>query len=296
MPDILPEMKNARETAPLRRPVAQGFYPGDCRRQMEAFLSEYEPPPGLPQELIGAILPHAGWTYSGEVAARTLYTLAQRCTPSSCIIFGTDHTGLTRHALYPRGVWSTPLGELEVDEDLAKRIVGRLTDLVMSSSAAHEQEHSIEVLTPMLKYLWPAVRLVPIIVRPVTSARELGRRIAATFTGQEGKTVWLASSDLTHYGSLYGFQPSGLGVEGYTWMRANDRRIVDKMCALEVDQILPEAAAHHNTCGAGAISALLAALAELGIQRGHLVQYTTSHGEATGEDFTYGVGYAGIVY
>lgn len=280
----------------IRQPFAQNFYPGNCRKQIDNFIMNFSLLPGLPRHLIGAILPHAGWIYSGAVAARTFFTLSRRSKPETCVVFGTDHTGVSNHAVYPDGTWDTPLGQLPIDEELVAKIYAALPEQILLSKRVHAQEHSIEVLTPMIRYFWPHIHMVPIIVKPEISAIELGK-VVSEQVGECGKSVvFFASSDLTHYGSLYGNIPAGTGRKGFAWMKANDRRMTRRLCAMKTDQILSEAKTHHNACGPGALVALLSILADYGVIKGNLVQYATSHGDQSDDYFTTGVGYAGIVY
>jgi hypothetical protein len=263
---------------------------------MRAFLSDFAPPADLPDTLIGAVVPHAGWTYSGRVAARTLSCLERGGRPTTAVLFGTDHTGVFHHSLYPSGAWSTPLGNVPVDEELGEQILARTGKLVVSDPDAHRGEHALEVLLPMVKYLWPDCRIVPVTVRPVTDSVELGRKIGKLIESTGKRIVLIASTDLTHYGSLYGFMPGGSGEKGYRWMCENDQRMVDALCAADGDRILTEARRNQNACGPGAAAALAAAVTAMGHSRGYLVEYTTSHGIRPAAEFDYGVGYAGVVY
>ncbi len=140
----------------IRRPTARAFYPGDCRRELDVFTSGFEPPAELAGPLAGAILPHGGWMYSGRVAARTLASLAAFSTPVTVVIFGGVHVPLAANALYPAGRWETPLGDLQVDAEAGQAILRRGGDHLRPDSESHRYEHSLEVLTPMVKYFFPA--------------------------------------------------------------------------------------------------------------------------------------------
>lgn len=274
--------------------MAANFYPGDNRSQILSFLSGYELPAGVPTEPVGAVVPHAGWVYSGTTAARTLYAISRRITPDSVIILGADHSGVTVPALFQEGHWVTPLGDLEIDNELALHLTGLMPDLIEFNSAAHDREHSIEVITPMIKYFWPRVRLVPLIVPPRTDGKQLGYQLATAV--KDRKVLVIASSDLTHYGHFYGIQSAGVGKQGLNWLKKNDKRIIKLMLNCEHDKIRAEVAENHNACGSGGIASLLAAVKYSGRKKGLLIDYATSHGSKNPDKFSYGVGYAGIVY
>ncbi|NOZ03135.1 MAG: AmmeMemoRadiSam system protein B [FCB group bacterium] len=263
---------------------------------MESFLRAFTPPENITGDLIGALTPHAGWVYSGGVAARTIACLATTVKPETALIFGADHTGVWRHSLYPDGAWQTPLGPVDIDEELAADLAAKLSAVLVADRHAHKDEHSIEVILPMLQYFWPGIRIVPIIVRPDSDGIRLGSGIGSIVNATNKKVVFLATTDLTHYGTLYGFMPAGIGAKGLQWMRDNDKRMVDCLCAADAGAVLREAEIHGNACGAGAAAALISAVNELGRGKGYLVEYATSHGSDPPEAFTYGVGYAGIVY
>lgn len=279
----------------MRQPIAQHFYPGDCQKQIEWFLMDYIVPKNIPAKSIAAVLPHAGWSYSGATAAHSLFCLAQQRNPDTVIIFGTDHTGVYQHALYPSGHWVTPLGVLNIDKELGTEILNEIPDLIINAPEAHANEHSIEVLTPMVKYFWPKAQFLPITVKPELSSIDLGHNLGKILSGRTDVVV-LASTDLTHYGSVYGFAPAGLGAEGFRWLCKNDRQMITAITTGTPVEILDEARNNRNACGAGAVAALKAFVIETELDNGHLIEYTTSHGSQSPEEFEYGVGYAGIVF
>jgi len=294
----------ATGSGPVRQAAARGFYPGDCQTQLTAFLTGYHPPEDLPQPLHGAALPHAGWMYSGQVAARTLDCFSRRDhagqsspRPETVVIFGTPHYMETiSHALYPEGQWETPLGNLAVDSACGEAILAAAGNLLRSDPQAHRQEHSIEVLAPMVKYFFPEAAIVPILVLPETSAIALGKAAARAVNQLGRTTIFLASSDLTHYGPMFGRAPAGTGPEARTWMENNDRRLIDTLCRGTGEEVLREAHTHLNACGPGALAALKGAMTALGASEGHLIQYTTSFDVEPEPVFRQAVGYAGVVF
>lgn len=280
----------------VRYPTAQNFYPGDLITQIKGFLTGFKIPDELPEKISGMILPHAGWRYSGQTAARTLYCIAQTKTPDTCLIFGADHTGVAKHSLYPAGYWKTPLGDIQVNTELANDISQCVNQLLIEDEIAHRNEHSIEVLLPMIKYFWPETAIIPIIVKPTKDSIELGYAIGTLLRKVKKDIIVIASTDLTHYGLMYGTVSHGIGTRGLKWMTQNDQQMIRHFVSCNSKKVLAEAQENSNACGAGAVAALLAMLQKLGKDTGHLIEYTTSHGLNPPEKFTYGVGYAGVVY
>ncbi|MGI6376623.1 MAG: AmmeMemoRadiSam system protein B [Anaerolineae bacterium] len=263
----------------VREPVVAGmFYPDDarrCTREIEAYLDAVQLPD---QELdcVGGIVPHAGWTYSAATAAHTLLALAQQ-EPQTVVLFGAVHMwGVPGASVYGEGAWRTPLGDVQVDVELAQAAV-TASALVRPVAAAHAQEHSIEVQLPFVQHLLPRASILPIAMPPIAESPDIGRAVARAAQQLGRRIVVVGSTDLTHYGPRYGMAPAGVGEAGLQWTHENDRRMLALVEQLDAPGVLREARAHHNACGAGAVAAAIASAVELGAQRGVLLHYTTSH-------------------
>ena len=167
----------------IREPVFAGrFYPGgekSCRKELTEMLDgAVEAGPEVGDALAG-LVPHAGWVYSGQVAAAVFKTLAKRPPPQAVVLFGSVHRLRGREAaVFVSGRFETPLGPLPIDNRLADRMLGH-TNLLTSDSYAHESEHSIEVQLPFIKHLFPDTKIVPImavtVVLPCVPASAIGR-------------------------------------------------------------------------------------------------------------------------
>ncbi|MBI5191715.1 MAG: AmmeMemoRadiSam system protein B [Nitrospirae bacterium] len=281
---------------PMRQPVAAQFYAGDCKAQIETYLRDFTPP-DEPRRVVAGIVPHAGWFFSGETAAKVFATIQAKEMPSTFILLGAVHSpGVWKNSVYYTGRWETPFGPLEVDSAVAARLINQLPELVTGDHRAHANEHSIEVQTPMIKYLFPDARIVPIAVPPGRDAAKLGDAIGKMIHEGWFNAVVIASTDLTHYGDNYAFSPVGNGRHAYEWMVENDKRIIELAMKLKAEEVLTEAASHRNACGAGAMAAAVAAARAMDAGRGHLVQYTTSYDVYPTGEFDMAVGYAGIVF
>ncbi|MBI4581155.1 MAG: AmmeMemoRadiSam system protein B [Planctomycetes bacterium] len=303
----------------VRSPAVAGhFYPASdraCRSEIEACLAAADRVPTRPdvdsdaaalrsavaagtQCLFGGIVPHAGWMCSGAVAGEVLREL---CRPDveTVVVFGAAHRLAGRKAaVFAEGGWSTPLGEIAIDEELASAVLSASQD-VEPDSRAHQPEHSIEVQVPFVQYLTPSARLLPILVPHTVPASVVGRTVAEQARRMGRRTVFVGSTDLTHYGPRYDYTPKGVGPAGLAWAKdVNDRAIIDLIRRMEADQIAPEARRHQNACGAGAVAATVAACRSTGALRGVLLRHTTS-GEVLRDrygDMDDAVGYAGVVF
>jgi len=285
----------------VRRPAVAGrFYPGNrasCISLIEQCLPS-KPNPDLPEKIVAGLVPHAGWTFSGAVAARVFASIHAQGMPETFVLLSSVHRwGVSRPAVYAHGDWATPLGKVEVDEELAAAILEAGDGLLVNSPEAHADEHSAEVQVPFIQHLFPEAKILPILIPPEEEAARTGEVIGQTVSAAQRPIVVVGTTDLTHYGATYyGFAPAGTGERALEWVRANDERVINLILGLRAEEIIAETTAHHNACGGGAVAATVAAARTLGAEKGYLLEYTTSHhvmpqGPAT--DF---VGYAAIVF
>jgi len=281
---------------------AGSFYeasPEMCRRHAESLLEAVELPEDLPGRLFGGILPHAGWVFSGGVAARTLKALAAAGDVETLVLFGADHTGAVRRGeVYDGGAWNTPLGDVEVDGKLAAAILAA-GDCLRSNAGAHDLEHSIEVQVPLIQVLLPEAGIVPVAVPPTAIAVDIGRAVGKVIGAGFPRARVVGSTDLTHHGGHFG-SPGGRGLTGVNWAVANDRRMIEIIESMDAEKVIAEAEMRHNACGAGAIAATIAACMEMGASRAVVLEYTNSHevmqkSYPGGGDYTT-VGYASVVF
>lgn len=288
-----------------RKPVVAGqFYPQErssCIDHIEQCLRAKELPQSLPETIVAGIVPHAGWTFSGDLAAMVFSAIKKRHkVVDAFVIFGAAHGYFGQSpAVYDGGSWLTPLGEIAVDEELAGAVLK--TGRVVSDIRAHSSEHSIEVQVPFMQYLFAGAKIVPIIVPPGEQAVELGASIGQIIGRQPDKRiVCIGSTDLTHYGPRYGFVPMGTGSEALAWAgTVNDQRFIDLALKLRARELLADAAENCNACGPGAAAAAIAAAKKLSKTNGLLLAHTNSNDVMLREMGTAGldsVGYAAIVF
>jgi MEMO1 family protein len=280
----------------LREPYAVGWYPDDpriCAGTIESYLRGVAAPE-LPLPLFGGLVPHAGWRYSGAVAARTIGALA-RCAapPEAVVMLGAVHSlRVPRPTTCEFAAWRTPVGELQVDQPLRDALLGE--GVVEVNDVAHAYEHSIEVQTPLLRYLLPDAQFLPIAVPADAFSLSLGQALAGVIERDERRVAVLASSDLTHYGSDYGETPAGTGEQGMAFARANDEELLDNVINLDPEGVLEHALSARSACGGGALAAAIVAVRGLGARGCQVLEHTSSHvQEPTSESW---VGYAAALF
>lgn len=250
------------------------FYPSgrdECLRALNAMIRPVEVG-GTP---LGCIVPHAGWVYSGATAALAINALTT-ANPETVVIFGAVHSPQRAAAcVFDSGRWETPLGGLELDNELARRLVAH--PMLAADAGAHRSEHSIEVQLPIIRRLLGDVRIVPIRVSVGPNAAEIGRICAREVAEIGRRAVFIGSTDLTHYGPAYGLESHGRGEAGIRWAKeVNDRRFVERIVALDAAGVIDEAIANGNACGAGAVAATIAASREAGADQYVELEHITS--------------------
>ena len=288
-----------------RKPAAtKRFYPesaSGCLAEVKECLSVRSAGGKLPDRIVGAIVPHAGWLFSGDLAGLVFSAIKQaNGKVDTFIIFGAAHRYLGRKAvIYDKGSWTTPLGQIDIDEELAE-IIAKESNVV-SDPDSHRTEHSIEVQVPFIQHLFPKAKIVPIIVPSAEFDLELGSDIAKIISEKKDKKiVCIASTDLTHYGPGYGFTPAGVGQGGIDWAKeVNDKEFIDLALKMKPHKLLVTAVENGSACGPGAAAALVETAKELGKSEGVLLAHTHSNEimeRKLGRSSQDSVGYAAIVY
>lgn len=264
-----------------RNPYVAGyFYPGSAA-EIEAMMAEFVDRDAPKEDAVGVLVPHAGYQYSGAVTGATLSRIKFKDT---FIIMGPTHSGQGKpFSVWAGGSWQTPLGEIEVDTELAQKMIA-LSKHLEADQRAHQEEHAVEVQLPFLQYIQPGVRIVPVILAgaPANTYKEIGRDIARALKELKREAVVMASGDMTHY-------------EPHETAREKDMKAVEAMLSLDEDELTRRyRRLNISMCAYGPVVCLMAAARELGANGAELVKYQTS-GDATG-DRSAVVGYAGVIF
>jgi MEMO1 family protein len=274
-----------KEVTVARQPAVAGqFYPGDAKTLtalIDSMLADAEVPAisGTP---VGIQVPHAGYPFSGPTAARAFKLLAGMDSVTVVMLGTSHHVMLDKAAVYGSGAWCTPLGEVPIDDALAKAIVAQ-DKFLADMPQAHAREHSIEVEVPFLQRVLHNFKIVPIMLLQPTfeQCERVGKAIAKAAKGK--KVILLASSDLYH---------------GESYDEAN--RIDSTAVALmaKFDPQAFHAAYERNeaqACGGNGITAMMVAARELGADTAVVLAQTNSN-DVTGEKGGYVVGYSAVAF
>jgi AmmeMemoRadiSam system protein B len=248
------------------------FYPRDpshLEQLLETFFGDIRPEASP----IGIVSPHAGYVYSGKVAAHAFGAIDPDFS-GTFVLIGPSHRGyLSSVSEIP---WETPLGIVDTDREFVRALD------IETDEFSHRDEHSLEVQVPFIKYRFPRARIAPVMMgqQDLTSARRLGERIVAAVRGTKREVRIVASSDFSHYvpaekaiaDDLYAIEPLKTLDTGEFYRRIGERGV--------------------TACGYGPIAAMVSACSSLGATTARLLRYATS-GDVTGDNKAV-VGYAAI--
>jgi AmmeMemoRadiSam system protein B len=275
---------------------AGSWYPdtaNECERQINTFLKEgqtYEP---LPEKnWVGGIVPHAGWYFSGSIACNVIHNLSKGKRPDVIAIFGMHlHPNSNRYLMKSDAI-NTPFGPLSIAEELAHRL-SLSYKFNLETVKRFTPDNTIELQLPFIKYFFPEVQILPMGVPPHLDSLKIGKS-AVNIADELGLNLMvIGSTDLTHYGTNYGFVHKGKGREALKWvMEENDRKVIEHMLNFDGKGVIKEGLSHQNACCSGAVAAAIAAAEALGADTATKLAYATSYDKSPQDNF---VGYVGIV-
>ncbi len=271
--------------------VAGAFYssdPAELSGQIDRFFLNV-PARKLRLDPIALWVPHAGLMYSGQIAALAYYEVKGRSYDTIVLVGPSHHMAVPVASIYPRGIFQTPVGEIPIDEALAKKIAAELPDAAFDPEA-YAQEHCLEVQLPFLLKLFPKARVVTILLGPMDLAmdKRIGQAIAKACEGR--RVLLIASSDMSHY-------PSGPDASKVDENSLNIVRRFDPELFPGYTEFLMSTGVKNMAClfcGDGALVAVMEAARRMGADDGMVLGYTNS-AEVTG-DRARAVGYGAAAF
>jgi AmmeMemoRadiSam system protein B/AmmeMemoRadiSam system protein A len=269
----------------IREPALVGsWYPGDpeiLSRDVKRYL-ENAKKEKVDGEIVALVSPHAGYIYSGQVAAYA-YKLIEGKSFDTVVVVGPSHRFPFKGAsLWDRGGFRTPLGVVPVDDELSKKLMEKRKEIRFIPEA-HNQENSLELQIPFLQTVLKSFKLVPIAMEPDWSwetCQYLASAIAETVRGK--KVLLVASTDLSHY---------------YTYNIAIelDRIFLNHIERFDIEGLNRDLKSNRTeACGGGPVVTIMLAAKTLGANQGKMLKYLNS-GDVTG-DRSRVVGYAAGVF
>ena len=249
---------------------------------------------------VAGIVPHAGWVYSGKLACRVFDALSHGSRVVDTIIL----FGVHMHASSPAFILDctaiqTPFANIEVDRELTQAVVRQAEtqgiNLKQLSCSRFPEENTLELQYPFIKYFFPKSRIVVCAVPPSDAAQTLGITVVAAAEHLGRSLAVVGSTDMTHYGPRFGFEPAGSGKAAFDWVaKENDSAGIKALTAMDENQIIHQGLSRNNICCAGAACAAAAAAKKMGAVKGICLDYASSFDPSQpAADF---VGYCGVIF
>jgi len=288
-----------------RKPITAGMFYEDVFQALDKQITEcftHRRGPGdLPvkkrnKETIGIIAPHAGYAFSGPCQAWAYKEIAESRFPDLFIILGTNHQGLGKSATLLDD-FETPFGIVKTDIEFAKKLIKNSEFQLIENPELHANEHSIEVQLPFLQFVnkdyLNDIKIVPIIVSAGSDYKVLANAIHKTALALNKKIMFIASSDLTHYGISYGYVPFHDNIKQKLYdLDKGAIKFIEKRDSWAFLDYVKETKA--TICGAHAIAAAIELARLMKAKEANLLHYYTS-GDMT-NDYANAVGYASVVF
>jgi hypothetical protein len=282
------EKMTEEQTEKVRKPVVAGsFYPGDpvaLSRQIADFFKNVKKE-DIPGEIVALIAPHAGYVYSGQVAAHG-FKLLEGMKFDVVVVISPSHIyPFSGSSVYNGAAYETPLGKINVDKKLASEITSLDKDVHLSDKghavSGMRGEHSLEVELPFLQIVLGDFKLIPIVMgdQDFQSCQALGKALSKAL--KDRKALIVVSSDLYHG-------------EGYDVAVKKDRILMDRVSSYDYKGLFDDLATGKcMACGGGPIIAAMMAAEGLGADQSKVLYHATSY-DVTGDE-SYVVGYMSAV-
>ena len=243
-----------------------GWYPRDGEA-VSAFLSEFD---NVKRSSRAAIMPHAGWYYSGRTAALGAASL-QRDAETVVILGG--HLGAENPPLFAmEDAVRTPFGSMPIDASLRSALIKEI-----DGAKDGYRDNTVEVLLPMAHYFFPKANLLWLRLPAEIESFESGKTLSRIAAKLNRKIAVFGSTDLTHYGRNYGFSPQGSGEAALRWVReVNDASFIKAVESGDGEEVLRRAEEDSSSCSAGAVLGAMGFAEAEGLKKARLLTYATS--------------------
>lgn len=266
-----------------------GWFPRDIEG-VSGEISRYLAGYSVSADSRAAVSPHAGWFYSGRVAAKGVASLARDC--ETVAVLGGHLSGNSPPLFAMEDAVRTPYGAMPIDTELRAVLIKKL-----DGKEDRFRDNTVEVLLPMVHHFFPKAMLLWIRLPAGISSFEAGKIISQSAAKSGRKVNVLGSTDLTHYGPNYGFMPQGRGMAALRWVRdVNDAAFIKAVEAGDKNEVLLRAQKDSSSCSAGAVLGAMGFAQEEGSKGARLLEYATSADTDRTEIPDSFVGYAAFAF
>jgi AmmeMemoRadiSam system protein B len=264
--------------------------PGEVLKTAESWRGYMEEGPAADGEIRAVIAPHAGWVFSGRLAAKAVFQAARSLGPEGpdlAVVLGGHLPSDAPVIAFGEEEWATPLGPLKIEGELNDLLTGEQTPYIWRGPT---DDNTIEVQLPLVKLFCPKAVLWPLRVPPSSAALALGRLLAEL--SKTRSVLLVASTDRTHYGRAYGFAPKGGGEEGEAFRLENDLVFLEAAMRLDPEAMMEAGEGRRAACSSGAAAAAAEMAKRLSLASVLLGHYSSFDVRPAPQS----VGYAAVAY
>jgi len=246
-----------------------GWYPRNPD-EISRFLSSFAEAGFADGSVSAAIAPHAGWFYSGKIAARAASALDRKA--DTVVVIGGHLPDGYPPLFAMEDAVNTPLGNMTIDSELRENLYKKI-----NGRSDQYSDNTVEVLLPMVRFFMPDARLLWVRFPADMSSFDSGKALAAAAKELGRKIVVLASTDLTHYGPNYQYAPKGCGPQALKWVKeVNDRKFIEAVESGDPQAVLERAESDLSSCSAGAVLGAMGYASAINAGPARLLEYGTS--------------------
>ena len=267
-----------------------GWYPSDnetCKKEIKNYIDQNIFLEGI--NPVSAIVPHAGWYFCADLSVNCIRLLKEKNGDIDHVFVFGGHLSKSNLAILETFDFAdTPFGKLKNSQE----IINFIKSEEQVQTVDYLKDNTIEVLLPIIHYFFgDKITITAIYMPPETRVKKLVEKLYENF----GKrSVFIGSTDLTHYGFNYGFFHSDKSIEPVQWVKnVNDKNYIDLLLNMKGEESLDYANKNKSACSSGAAYAALTLAKKSGAKKGNLIGYSTSYDKHKDSSF---VGYAGIIY
>jgi AmmeMemoRadiSam system protein B len=216
----------------------------DMNRWINFWLEEYHP---SPLESQAAVLPHAGWYYSGSYAYQYFSNLTKK--PDLIVILGGHLSSQHDLMLWDYEYVKTPFGTIPIQKNITAYIKNR-----WECRQDRSNDNSIEIHLPFISWLWKEVPIVALRIPPNKKYLNMADYLSEWIDSFAKNPLIIASTDMTHFGDVYGFYPDLHGLTPDQWVRENDNIFINEIIKGDPQSLLKVASSMANACSSGAVA------------------------------------------
>ena len=276
----------------LRKALFMGsWYPAksnECEKLIKEYLKDYKK--CSRSNIVGGVVPHAGWYFSGSIACNVIYNLSLNKKPDVFIIMGMHLQENSLPYITNKGAFETPFGNINVDEELAQELLSKF-NFIVEDESNFIPDNTIEVNLPFIKYFFPDTKILSLGIMPNNDCFKIADYLLSIIKKQNINFCIVASTDLTHYGKDYGFCNKESTKEALEFVKEeNDKKIIDAILNLDEKLILKIAKKYKNACCSGSLACMVSLAKNFTNEKPEVIAYSTSYDKHKSDNFVSYVG------